>query len=57
MPFPLSAGYDDVKTNDHYANGGKIPWEVVNKCLRKPVSTIAGQAASRAAIDTQLDFR
>lgn len=24
---------------------------------RKPVSTMAGQAASRAAIDTQLNFR
>ena len=29
----------------------------VHEHTDKPVSTMAGQAASRAAIDTQLDFR
>lgn len=38
-----------------YANGGEIPWEP--GYAGPPVSTMAGQAASRAVIDTQLRFR
>ena len=43
-----------------YANGGKVPWEAAAYHFMngaEPVSTMAGQAASRASIDTRLRFR